>query len=296
MFKKTLITLVLLSIFMSIIAQEIRNDIIEVNYSQKSVKKALILSSLFPGAGQFYADKKSITTYISPIIELGLIVGYFHFTSQGDDVSEKYEKFADQNYDRVNQAEVQWEFLLATQNPSYNNHFRLDGISENEDGTFSTSDNNTQHFYEDIGKYNKYIFGWNDWYDIYVGESIAWEWGSNSTGTASNWTWLGNNTINTSNSYYANDPSAYDNVSGKYSSLRNDYIIMRQEAEGHYDNARLMTFGLAFNHIISAIDAVRLTKRHNLEYLSQSSPIELHFAPVFVNNEISPALMISKRF
>lgn len=36
---------------------------------------------------------------------------------------------------------------------------------------FNLDDNNTAHFFEDIGKYNKYIFGWVDWYFTYAADS-----------------------------------------------------------------------------------------------------------------------------
>ena len=49
----------------------------------------------------------------------------------------------------------------------YDEHFRLD-------------DTNTQHFYEDIGKYPRYVFGWTDWFQIYSknnnGEIVSPDW------------------------------------------------------------------------------------------------------------------------
>ncbi|MBC8414919.1 MAG: hypothetical protein H8E11_00645, partial [Candidatus Cloacimonetes bacterium] len=190
MLRKIIFLFVLTGIFISVSAQEIRNDIIQVNYNKKSVSKAMILSSLFPGAGQFYANRRSITTYIFPIIEIGLWVGYSHYYNQGLDKEDEYEKWANQEpikddvgyleylgdcpyinpetnqpyymdgdliyrYGRERYDFAVNDFLIENNNPSYDNHFRLD-------------DSNSQHFYEDIGKYNQYLFGWYDWFDIYA--------------------------------------------------------------------------------------------------------------------------------
>ena len=262
--KKIFIITLILIICSALIAQEIDNDIIQINYEKKSLAKAMLLSSLFPGAGQFYANKRSITTYIFPLIEIGLIAGYFINYNEGLDTEADYEDYADENYRRTQQYEVQVIVIDLHNDDIYTeDHFRLDGI--NEDGTIW--ENNTQHFYEDIGKYDKYIFGWDDWYGNYV-----------ATGYDTDYLegWI--NEINTE------------------SDLRAKYIVMRQDAEKSYDRAELFSFGLVANHILAAIDAVSLTRKYNRGYLSNTSKLEIKFTPIFVNNNFSPALMVTKRF
>lgn len=282
---KKILTLTLIFFICTIsFAQELQNDIIQVNYEQKSLAKAMLLSSLFPGAGQFYANKKSITTYIFPLIEIGLIAGYFINYNDGLDKEAAYEDFADPLYNRDYQHDAEND-IIPHNTSHYNDHFRLD-------------DENTQHFYEDIGKYDKYIFGWIDWFDIYAR-------GDNGEFTSPNWNWDGEgsemeiagvDTLNSDSEYYIGNESAYDSESGIYSGYRAEYIEMRQDAERSYDKAELYSFGLVANHILAAIDAVRLTRKYNREYLSNTSKIEINFAPIFVNNNFSPALMITKRF
>ena len=264
--KKIFIITLILIICSAVFAQELENDIIQINYEKKSPAKAALLSSLFPGAGQFYANRRSITTYISPIIEIALIAGYFINYNQGLDKEADYEDYADDNYKRIQQYEVQ-ELVIELHNDDIytNTHFRLDGIDKDEDGNLiSIWDNNTQHFYEDIGKYDMYIFGWDDWYGGYNG-----------------------------NPEYLQD---WIDESNRESALRAEYIEMRKDAENSYDKAEMFSFGLVANHILAAIDAVRLTRIHNREYLSNTSQLEIKFAPIFVNNNFSPALMITKRF
>jgi len=267
--KKTFIITLILIICSTAIAQEIDNDIIQINYEKKSLAKAMLFSSLFPGAGQFYANRRSITTYIFPLIEIGLIAGYFINYNQGLDKEADYGDYADENYEREHQADIQRLIIDIDNTDIYSNdHFRLDGIDLNEDEvTYTIWENNTQHFYEDIGKYDKYIFGWDDWYGDYV-----------ATGYDTNYLegWI--NEINTE------------------SDLRAEYIVMRKDAESSYDKAEKFSFGIVANHIFAAIDAVRLTKKYNRGYLSNTSKLEIKFAPVFVNNNFSPALMLTKRF
>ncbi len=283
--KISILTLVLL-IFSAAIAQELDNDIIQINYEKKSPAKAMLLSSLFPGAGQFYANRRSVTTYISPLIEIGLIVGYIMSYNEGLDSESDYEKFADSHYDRIKQYFAQNDLIEDQMNNSsfYDEHFRLD-------------DTNTQHFYEDIGKYNKYIFGWDDWFDIYamddLGNQISPDWVWEESNDGKN-LWNGNNITNPESIYNTN--SNYSDPYTIYSENRAEYIEMRKDTEDLYDRSELFSFGLVANHILAAIDAVRLTKIHNREYLSNTSQLEIKLTPIFVNNNLSPALMLTKRF
>ena len=92
MLRKALICLLLISLAGIAVAQELSNDVIDVKYEKKSTKMAMALSAIFPGAGQAYANPKSITTYIFPLLEAGLWYGYFHYNKQGDDATKDYNK------------------------------------------------------------------------------------------------------------------------------------------------------------------------------------------------------------
>ena len=290
---KKFFTVTLILIICSVaFAQELNNDIIQINYEKKSLAKAMMLSSLFPGAGQFYANRRSITTYIFPLIEIGLIAGYFINYNDGVDAEAKYEDYADLHYNRDQQCFAQDDLIEHDMNNSnfYADHFRLDGIERLEDDSWYVWENNTQHFYEDIGKYNKYVFGWDDWFDIYAtdaaGNTVSPEW------LTDEYFWIGNSITNPESEYINSNYSDYT----IYSGYRSEYIQMRKDAETMYDKAELFSFGIVANHILAAIDAVRLTRIHNREYLSNTSKVEIKFAPIFVNNSFSPALMVTKRF
>jgi len=285
--KKILSILVVMIIFISMAAQEIRNDIIAVNYEKKNARKAMLFSGIFPGAGQFYANRKSITTYIFPVIEIGLWYGLMHFTKEGQDLEKDFENYADEHYSRTYQHSAEDDLIIDPLNNStfYDNHFRLD-------------DTDTQHYYEDIGKYDKYIFGWIDWFDIYSelipntnAYTFDWIWEENELGNR----WVGNNPNDSLSIYYVGNEDLYNGNFGRYSGMRAEYISMRKDSRDSYETADLFGFGIVLNHIVSAFDALRVTKKYNREYISDNS-LKIKLMPVMVQNNISPALIISKRF
>lgn len=289
--KKSLLLLISILVVVPIFAQsseddEIINDIIEIKYEQKSAGKAMLMSSIFPGAGQAYVNYKSLTTYLFPLIEIGLWYGMYHYYQKGEDKEASYEEFADTYYARERQYHAEEDLIVASNNnPFYENHFRLD-------------EENTQHFYEDIGKYNKYIFGWQDWFEIYCTSeqgywtNADWIWEDDSAEFKK---WAGNQPINPDSDYYDGNQHLYDSKNGIYSQMRAEYIDMRQEAEDFYEKSKMMSFGIVFNHIISAFDALRVTKQYNLEAISQNK-LKMKVSPIFVDNQVSLGLVFSKRF
>jgi len=289
-----MIPLLLLALAMPLAAQavddldneDMNEEIVQVNYNKKSVVTAMLLSTLFPGAGQFYANYRSVTTYIFPVIEIGLWVGYFSYQKKGSDKEDEYEAFATDvrydeegiaytNYNRQYQQEVENLMIGVNAEDLYDDtHFRLD-------------DSNSQHFYEDIGKYDKYIFGWEDWYATYVIHN-----GGNALfafqGEDADQKWVGN---------YADSTHM---AAGIYDepgcALRDEYITMRQDAEEYYDSADMFTFFIVFNHILSAIDAVRVTRAYNVNYISKLPPVEVDVKTCMRGDELTPMLCFTHRF
>ncbi len=276
-FWKYLVCLVILSFTMTNLLAQIYvpedesewQDEFTFRGERKSATTAIILSSIFPGSGHFYVNKRSIGTYIFPVIEIGLWAGYFYFNKQGQDIEKDYMAYADQNYRRWRQNEVQTNLIDNPQSSSiYNDlHFRLD-------------EDNTQHFYEDIGKYNKYIFGWSDWYEIYFEYGVQWQFDNDGI-------WMGN---------YATHPDySGTDYDPPYSALRQKYIGMRRDAQENFDKRTLVTFGLVFNRIISSLDVIRVTTIYNRE-LRYSSNLDFNLHPAFVNNQFTPMATASYKF
>lgn len=301
-----LIVIILILLWVNLSAEELINDLFQVEQSQKSARKAMLFSAIVPGAGQFYANPASITAYFFPLVEAGLWFGYFYYRSEGDDITKQYKQFADYNYDRQDQNMAQKS--LIDDHLSDNNFYAPDDYdaSNTDDygygGHFRLDTENTQHFYEDIGKYNKYLFGWNDWVEIYATviqepNSRFWtgpDWilEENEYGQ---WRWVGSDVMNEDSEYYIENSDLYDAERGTYSVLRAEYIEMRKDAEVNYENKRMCTYGLLFNHLLAAIDAVRVTRSYNIDHLSYNH-WGIGISPTYAEGTINPSLMLTYKF
>lgn len=287
-------------LWINLSAEELVNDIFQVEYSQKDARTAMLFSALIPGSGQFYANQRAITAYIFPVLEIGLWFGYFYYRSEGEDITKQYEQFAIQYYSREYQYSAQKSLI---DNPlSDDNFYAPDDYDPTNPtdygsgGHFRLDEDNTQHFYEDIGKYNKYIFGWQDWVEIYA--TIE----GTSTWTGPHWIidegdkkWKGNDPINTESDYYDMYHDIYNYNNGIYSVLRAEYIEMRKDAETNFDNKRLCTYGLLFNHLLATIDAARVTRRYNIDHLTYNQ-WGIKIAPTYAEGNINPSLMLTYKF
>ncbi|MEA1973331.1 MAG: hypothetical protein U9N34_08580 [Candidatus Cloacimonadota bacterium] len=280
----TLLLLMTSWAFISLLAQDtdenqtIQNDVVKLNYEKKSAKTAMLLSAIFPGSGQVYSNQRTISGYIFSGIEIGLWSGLIYYRIQSTNKEEDYMDYADAHYSRAWQNQAASSMINIHENDMYDeNHFRLD-------------DENTQHFYEDIGKYHKYIFGWDDWYDKYFAYGVHWAWDSDQEEV--NHKWVGN---------YPTDPEFEgqpdfdppDNASPH----RKTYNDMRQEAEDLYDVSEYFSWGLVTNHILSILDAVRVTRNYNAEYISvNENKTRLFISATNFDNELTPMLSISTKF
>lgn len=135
------------------------DQITGLHVSRKSPLKAFAMSAVIPGAGEFYTGKKTVGL-IKTALEVGLWVGYFHYTGQAEDKKDEYEDFADihWNFNR-------WETW-------YDNSGWADVGSE----TFERYDNGEpvkdHHYYEKLGKYPWAQGGWDDFKDEYQNDDL----------------------------------------------------------------------------------------------------------------------------
>jgi hypothetical protein len=279
----------------NVFAQTTQEEIIEFKYQKKSVAQAALMSAVLPGSGQFYVSKKSITAYIFPIIEIGLWYGMLHNNKLGNDAEKDYEDWAvkevighyeydspDGNfsagdpiyrYERWRYDEATHDLIINANNDFYDNHFRLD-------------ETNTQHFFEDIGKYNRYIFGWADWHEVYAESGYNWIWDDDS---AASLQWVGNHPTNIE--YFGDE---YWDTEERQTKMRDEYIVMRADAEVYFDKAQFFNFGILANHLLAAADAIWVTKRYNKKH--SDNKIKVSFAPVYIDNSLYAGLFIRKGF
>lgn len=105
----------------------------------KSPAKAFLFSILLPGAGQLYGRKKN--GLIFGAIEAGVVTAYVVKHSQGKSQKKVTLAFADAHWDISRCADCL--------DPSI--------------GTENLGDFGTQQYYEQIGKYDKFQAGWDDY-------------------------------------------------------------------------------------------------------------------------------------
>ncbi|MDD4309419.1 MAG: hypothetical protein PHO32_03490 [Candidatus Cloacimonetes bacterium] len=277
----------------------ITNDIIQVNYSKKDARLAMVMSLLVPGAGQFYADKSSFTTYLFPVIELACIGGMIYYDSQGKDKAKAYEKYATSEiitYVTPDGSEIHTtRYNRGFQNVVQNHLKGINAHDIYDDGYFRLDTANTQHFYEDIGKYPHYVFGWTDWYYRFAcdesGDSVTPLWVFDSSDMTNPYTrWIGNRP------QWGENQSIYISAnSHEASSMRKTYIEMRNDAKAEFAIARAFTFVLAANHLTSGLDALRLTRKVNRLSISQAKP-QVNLYAAMPSGNITPMLGMKWNF
>ncbi len=194
------------------------------DFKTKSVAKAFALSLLVPGAGQFYTGSKLKGAIFLGIEALGWL-GYFKYDGEGDDLTAQYEQYARTHW--VEQA--YWDNLNTHRgiekwhdDDVFPHHLPYT-ITENGD----TVANVNHEYYENIGKYDQFVWGWDDLQQI---ESPI-----NSTTPEVSFT----------------------------SARRYEYVGMREDANKKYDHARAAGIVVIANHLVSALEAAFAAKSYN---------------------------------
>jgi len=200
----------------------------EVNgNSYKSPAKAFFLSLAVPGLGQYYYGSK-----IKPFIFFGAEIAVWtmniKWNKDGDDITTEFEA-----YNRVHWSQQSYEdFLLWVY-----------GVTDDNDApvyayeiTHHLPDTRTQQYYEMTGKYDQFSWGWDD---------------ADLNG-------------------YVIDSFSVDNPMPRVlgdsipvSEHRIYYENRRNAANDKYDQARKMIFISLANRLISAFDALLITKSRN---------------------------------
>ena len=135
---------------------------------KRRIVTSVLLSAIVPGLGEAYVWYGSRELSTLARIPLFLAAegffwhGYFHNHAKGKDYKEYYEKYADEHWslDR---------FLL--QHPccenvggceSYQEYNNLERCDYNF-FIYTPKEIDEEEYYENIGKYDAFVFGWDDW-------------------------------------------------------------------------------------------------------------------------------------
>ncbi len=216
--------------------------------------KALLLSAIIPGAGEYYAGSKwKAAMFLG--IEVVAWTAVIYYYNAGQDKDKEFKEFADAHFDAEIYRRIEFERAQsdddsevfggtreAWQELPWGDRIQFlpdQGFTHNlpDDAERSSNSGEDQQYYEMIGKYiGQFGWGWDDVYDANL------------------------------NIFLGDDEGTpyYDNLDGA-ARLSSHYMDMRYDSNQLLDNSALATQIAMLNHVASALDAsftVRMMNRN----------------------------------
>jgi len=129
-------------------------------FKGKSVKRAFVYSLIVPGAGELYANSK-IKAVLFFGLDATLWTLYFNYHKKGKNKEDEYKGFANQHWKEDDYREWLIDSLGITSGSDQDSFWnkketRYDWLSHH------LPDKKDQQYYEMIGKYDQFKFGWDD--------------------------------------------------------------------------------------------------------------------------------------
>ncbi|RKX26822.1 MAG: hypothetical protein DRP45_02600 [Candidatus Zixiibacteriota bacterium] len=191
---------------------------------KKSPLKAFALSAAVPGLGQYYYGSR-----VKPFVFLGAEITawvlHVKWHNDGDDATDVYEAFNDQWWHRDRYEDyISWAYRVSS--------------DQSITGLHHLPDTKTQQYYEMTGKYDQFLWGWDD---AVLPDGTTWD-DRDSTNTVP----------------ISNDPN-----STPYSAKRFYYESLRHDANQKYGRATKMIAVSMANRLISAFEAYFVVRHHN---------------------------------
>jgi len=228
--------------------------------------RGLILSLAIPGIGQWYAGAKKKALLFAGLEITGLFAWY-QLQKQGDDLQLDFERFADDHWDL--KSWVEWAPYLYAQGEEYRDiiidgthHLRIilgeDILSSDTLASplWGGDLDEVQvirdlEFYENIGKYDQFVSGWDDLFNESGGE--AWELKYKDVGDTTEVIVM--------------------------TMHKKKYLNLRKESNTAYRMASYAISAIMLNHVISAIDAFWETRRRMVGSPNLDTSVRLLFTP-----------------
>lgn len=225
---------------------------IQVAKKPKSPKKALMMSAVLPGAGQFYSKSK-LSGIVYGALEIAGITSAIWLKKSGENSIDEYKNYADNNWNVLkfmNEYDGDpktHNMVISIDGKKYSVRDEWGALYDDfSDSYVSIKAEKDYHFYENIGKYKQFQTGWTDY-----GDSTGYE------------------TLYRSSPYQV-----------KYSDMRFD-------ANQLLKGSTYVVSAVMFNHIISAIDAAIRTRKYNdrndLSFKMNAVPIAYNDKGVILN-------------
>jgi len=222
--------------------------------TRKSPFKAFLYSMVIPGTGQLYTGSK-LKAAVFLGIEALTLSGYVVYHGKGNDKTTEFEDFANLHW-----SEDRYSYFLTRNWPD------SDGDDDNVFDTWGNSvfthhlpDSPTQQYYEMIGKYDQFVFGWDD-VDI---DSSQW---------------------------------IYDNLGDANSANRLLYEDMRHEANKMFDRSTAALIATMVNHMISGVEAALAARNHNKKVDANAGRLSLRADVDCIDEDYFPTLNMTYSF
>jgi hypothetical protein len=230
----------------------------------------MLYSLILPGLGQYKNGDPLWKSAIFIGVEAASIVGMLQWNKQAEDIRKQYELFGDNHWSIINWVEntllnpitglIQYEdFKL---DGTHKLELHLSGSLAEAFGEFVSSDSlvthpewiysdelsifQDQHFYENIGKYDQFVGGWDDAFEWYIVEK----------------------TVEDTIEIILMTP------------YKNDYNNERDKSNQYLKLANYAVTAIMFNHVISGIEAVLTNQRKARSKAEQSkTDVGLYYDP-----------------
>jgi len=221
----------------------------------KSVRKAFLYSLVLPGAGQVYTgSKRKGARFLA--LEAASWFGYISFHSEGNSKTDEFNLYADTYW-----SQDRYEDFLYINWSVRDDDSVFQDPGDPSSGYFFTHhlpDTKTQQYYEMIGKYNQFVFGWADVAPL-----------------------------------TSPDPDATEHTT---SAMRLHYMDMRHDANVAYDRATASLMVMMANHLVSAFEAAFSAKRHNNRLAADGGGFSIRAVKAQSGREQFPMLTMRYRF
>lgn len=231
----------------------------EAPTDRKSVFKAFAYSTIIPGAGQLYTGSK-IKAAGFFAVEIAAWAGYITFHRKGNDRTDEFNVFADMYWSKDRYEDfIDANFPLSDPSiPGPRDDDSALDINNEPYFTHHLPDTETQQYYEMIGKYDQFVFGWDD--------------------------------------VDPNVPRILDSLGTAYSRHREQYETMRHKANAMYGRATASLIVMMVNHVFSGVEAALAARNHNKKVKAGEEGLSFRAETATINRTSFPMLTMTYKF
>ena len=274
-------------------------------FKRKSPTRAFLQSFLIPGWGQLYAKSAIWKPVLFVGIEAAGWAGYSSFHGKGSDKEKEYQAFADAHWSGDDYVQgLKQSFYLGTVIEGTDDahldtlkyRWNIDNQGHYEEQSFShhafyKNDGSkvpTDEYYENVGKYDQFNFGWDDYRDTLIAA-----FGSSDISAVpvrSNYAYSGPD----GEQRYIADSSKLATRSRN----RQAFLTMRGKANDEFNKANTMLVATVANHLFSAFWAALDARAYNRaqDQFSRIEPKVILVKSQADPNKLVPQFWLSYRF